>query len=128
MEEKKVSTLFEDMRDDVTNYIHSTLELAKLEAFEKASIGFSSVVYCLIIGGITLFALLFIFLTIGFFLGKMLENNVLGFAIVAGFTILFALVMLLLKKMLKTSLSNRVVRFLMDHEEREEKEVKKSNQ
>lgn len=128
MEEKKVSTLFEEMRDDVANYIRSTLELVKLETYEKVGIGLSSIVYGLIIGGILLIALLFIFLTVGFFLGKILENNTLGFAIVAGCAIIVTVVMLLLKKTFKTSVANRAVRFLMDREEKEEKGVKKSNQ
>ncbi len=33
MEEKKVSTLFEEMRKDISNFINSTLELGKLEVF-----------------------------------------------------------------------------------------------
>lgn len=35
MEEKKVSTLFEEMRGDISNFITATLELGKLEVYEK---------------------------------------------------------------------------------------------
>jgi hypothetical protein len=59
MEEKKVSTLFEEMRDDVGKFIKSTLELGKLEAFEKLSLGSSAFLYGLILAGAGTIALLF---------------------------------------------------------------------
>lgn len=125
MEEKKVSTLFEEMRDDVSNYITSTLEYGKLEVFEKASIGSSAITYGLILAGVTLFALLFIFLTVGLYLGELLQNVWAGFGIVAAFALLLVLIMLLLKRPLRKKITNRVVRFLMENEDNE---TNKSNQ
>ena len=37
MEDKTVTRLFEDMRDDVASFVRSNIELAKLETFEKLS-------------------------------------------------------------------------------------------
>jgi len=117
MEEKKVSTLFEEMRDDVSRFITSSLELGKLEVYEKLSLGSSAITYGLIIGGAALFALLFLFVTIALYLGDLLQNLWVGFGIVTGFTLLVLLIMLLAGKPFKKKITNKVVRFLMENDE-----------
>jgi len=52
--------VFEEMRDDVSQFITSTLELGKLEVYEKLSLSASAIIYGLILAGTALFALLFI--------------------------------------------------------------------
>ena len=94
MEEKKVSTLFEEMRDDIGKYINSTLELGKLEAFEKFSLGSSAFLYGLIIAGAGLLASLFILVTAGLYLSELLDSLWLGFGIVAAFTLLVLIILL----------------------------------
>ena len=94
MEEKKVSTLFEEMRDDIGRYITSTLELGKLSAFEKISLGSSAFLYGLMLGGVALIALLFIFVTAGLYLGELLNSFWQGFGIVSAFAILVLLILL----------------------------------
>src|SRR5690554_4714129 len=98
MEEKKVSTLFEEMRDDIGRYITSTLELGKLSAFEKISLGSSAFLYGLMLGGVALIALLFIFVTAGLYLGELLNSFWQGFGIVSAFAILILLILLLDRK------------------------------
>ncbi len=117
MEEKKVSTLFEEMRDDVSKYITSTLELGKLEVFEKVSLGSSAITYGLILGGVSLFVLLFLFVTVALFLGDLLQNQWAGFGIVTAFALLVLLVMLLVGKPFKKKMTNKVIRFLMASDE-----------
>ena len=121
MEEKKVSTLFEDMRDDIGKYITSTLELGKLSAFEKISIGSSAFLYGLMLGAIALIALLFIFITAGLYLGELLNSYWQGFVIVSGFTIFVILILLLCKKPIQTTFTNRIVNFLMKQDDKDEK-------
>ncbi len=117
MEEKKVSTLFEEMRDDVSKYITSTLELGKLEVYEKLSLGSSAITYGLILGGVSLFALLFLFVTAALYLGDLLQNLWAGFGIVTAFTLLVLVVMLLVGKPFKKKVTNKVIRFLMANDE-----------
>lgn len=117
MEEKKVSTLFEEMRDDVSRYITSTLELGKLEVYEKISLGSSAITYGLILGGVFLFALLFLFITVALYLGDLLQNSWAGFGIVTAFALLVLTVMLLVGKPFKKKMTNKVVRFLMESDE-----------
>jgi len=118
MEEKKVSTLFEEMRDDVSNYIASTLELGKLEVYEKISLGSSAIAYGLMVA---LFALLFIFIALGLYLGDLLQNTWAGFAIVAAFVLLIMLLMLLTGKPFKQKVTNKVIRFLMENDDMDHK-------
>lgn len=117
MEEKKVSTLFEEMRDDVSRYITSTLELGKLEVYEKISLGSSAITYGLILGGVSLFALLFLFITVALYLGDLLQNSWAGFGIATAFALLVLTVMLLVGKPFKKKMTNKVVRFLMESDE-----------
>lgn len=121
MEEKKVSTLFEEMRDDVSNYIASTLELGKLEVYEKISLGSSAIAYGLMVAGVALFALLFIFIALGLYLGDLLQNTWAGFAIVAAFVLLIMLLMLLTGKPFKQKVTNKVIRFLMENDDMDHK-------
>jgi hypothetical protein len=117
MEEKKVSTLFEEMRDDVSRFITSSLELGKLEVYEKLSLGSSAITYGLIIAGAGLFALLFLLVTVALYLGDLLQNLWVGFGIVTAFTLLVLLILLLVGKPFKKKMTNKVVRFLMENDE-----------
>ena len=121
MEEKKVSTLFEEMRDDIGKYITSTLELGKLEAYEKISLGSSAIIYGFIICGIALITLFFILITAGLYLGEVLNSIWLGFSIVTAFALLIFIILLFAKKSLKKKFTNNIVRFLMKQEDKEEK-------
>jgi hypothetical protein len=119
MEEKKVSTVFEEMRDDVSKFIINTLELGKLDAYEKISLGTSAILYGLILAGSALFALLFIFITAGLYLGELFQSVWVGFGIVAAFTVLMLLIILIMKKPVKKKITNRVVRILMESDEKD---------
>jgi|SRR5690554_132111 energy-coupling factor transporter transmembrane protein EcfT len=121
MEEKKVSTLFEEMRDDIGRYITSTLELGKLSAFEKISLGSSAFLYGLMLGGVALIALLFIFVTAGLYLGELLNSFWQGFGIVSAFAILILLILLLCRKPIQNTFTNRIASFLMKQDDKDEK-------
>ena len=125
MEEKKVSTLFEEMRDDVSNYISSSLELGKLEVYEKVSLGSAAISYGLILAGITVIALFFTLVTAALYLGELLENPWAGFGIVSAFSILVLLIMLLLKKHFNKKITNGVIRFLMAQDDKDDKKSDK---
>ena len=124
MEEKKVSTLFEEMRDDISNFISSSLELGKLEVYEKLSLGSAAVIYGLVVAGIALVALFFVLVTAGFYLGELLGSLWIGFGIVAAFSILVLLIVILLKKYFRNNVTNGVIRFLMKDDNDDEKRDK----
>ncbi|MDD3189226.1 MAG: phage holin family protein [Fermentimonas sp.] len=120
MEEKKVSTLFEEMRDDIGKYINSTLELGKLEAYEKLSLGSSAFLYGLILAGVCLMALLFILVTAGLYLAELLGSLWIGFGIVAAFALLIVIVLLIIKKPLNKKFTNKIIRFLLKQDDKDE--------
>ncbi len=121
MEEKKVSTMFEEMRDDISKYITSSLELGKLSAYEKISLGSSAFLYGLMLGAIALIALLFIFVTAGLYLGELLNSFWQGFGIVSAFALLILIILLLCKRPIQNTLTNRIVSFLMKQDDKDEK-------
>lgn len=121
MEEKKVSTWFEEIRDDIANYITSTLELGKLEVYEKISLGTSIITYGLILSGVALITFLFVLVTAALYLNELLQSTWVGFAIVSAFALLVVLILLIVKKPFKRKYTNQVARFLMEQDNKEEK-------
>ncbi len=121
MEEKKVSTWFEEIRGDIANYITSTFELGKLELYEKISKASSIISYGLILSGVALVIFLFVLIGTALFLGELLQSSWMGFAIVAAFAFAVLLILLMVKKPYKKRYTNKVVRFLMNNEERDDK-------
>ena len=125
MEERKVSTLFEEMRNDIAKFITSTLELGKLEAYEKISLSASTILYGFILAATALFALLFILVTAGLYLGEVLQSIWLGFGIVAAFTLLVFLIILASGRPFRKRFTSRVIRFLMENDNNDDKNSKK---
>lgn len=125
MEEKKASTLFEEMRDDVSNYVTNTIELTKLQVYEKISKGSSVIAYCLIIVYLTLIALTILLITAGLYLGQLLQSMWLGFGIVTLATFFILLILMLARKSMKRSITNRVVSFLMEQDDSANDKLKK---
>jgi len=125
MEEKKVSTWFEEIRDDKGNYITSTLELGKLEIYEKISLGTSIVTYGLLLSGVGLITLLFILITVALYLNELFQSSWMGFALVSAFAFLVLLILLMVKKPLKKKCTNNVVRFLMAQDDKDDKNNKR---
>ena len=125
MEEKKVSTWFEEIRDDIGNYITSTLELGKLEIYEKISLGTSIVTYGLLLSGVGLITFLFILITAALYLNELLQSSWMGFALVSALAFLVLLILLMVKKPLKKKCTNNVVRFLMAQDDKDDKNNKR---
>jgi len=121
MEDKTVTGLFEEMKSDVTSYVTNTIEIVKLEAFEKLSKGAASTAITLFLAGFTFLILSLALLTLGFYLADVFESNWKGFGIVTLGAIAFTLVLLLIKKPLKNSIINSVIRFLVRKEDEEVK-------
>ncbi|MDR1782899.1 MAG: phage holin family protein [Dysgonamonadaceae bacterium] len=121
MEEKKASTLFEEMRDDVSSYVQNTIEIAKLEAFEKLAKGSAVAAHSLILLFIALFVLLLVFVTAGLYLGELLQNMWMGFGIVSLFNLLLLLIIMSAGKKIKSSITNKIISFLMEKNDDDDK-------
>ena len=91
--EKETEQIFKKLKEDVSTYVELKVELLKLTAYERTGKLVSVLSYGLILLFLAFFAILFIFLALGFFLGDILDNVAGGFAIVALlYMILFAII------------------------------------
>ena len=118
MEEKKVSTLFEEMKDDLSGYVSNRLKLLKIQTYAKTSKTSALLGYGVIIIFSILLTLCMVLTTLAIYLGELLESMSLGFAIVSLFTILIVVVVILTRKSIKNKLTNIIVSLLMDDDEK----------
>ena len=114
MEEKKVSTLFEELRDDLSGYVSDRLQLLKLQTYSKTSKTGDLLLYGLAFILLILFAVNITFVTIAIYLGEKLESMSLGFAIVSALAILVVIIIILARKAIRNSLTNIIINLLMD--------------
>ena len=75
--------VFQNLKQDVSAYMELKLELLKLNTYERTGKVIGLLSYGLILLFLAFFAILFIFLALGFFLGEILDVPGSGFAIVA---------------------------------------------
>ena len=73
--------VFQNLKQDVSAYMELKLELLKLNTYERTGKVIGLLSYGLLF--LAFFAVLFIFLALGFFLGEILDVPGSGFAIVA---------------------------------------------
>lgn len=116
MEEKKASLLFEEFRDEVIGYVRNTVELSKLQVYEKTGLGIGSITYFILLNSLITLALTLFFVTLGLFLGELLQNMWAGFGISTALVILIILILVLIKKSLKSSIANKAITFLMEED------------
>ncbi len=114
MEEKKVSTLFEEMKDDLSEYVSNRLRLFKLQTYSKTSKSGASLIYTIIAILLILFAINLVFITIAIYLGEILESMSLGFAIVSLFAVIVVAIIIKARKRIRSNLTNRIVSSLMN--------------
>ena len=90
---KDAEQIFRRLKEDLSAYVELKVELLKLTAYERTGKLVSVLSYGLILLLLAFFAILFIFLALGFFLRDILDNVAGGFAIVALlYMILFAII------------------------------------
>ncbi len=114
MEEKKVSTLFEEMKEDLSEYVSNRLRLFKIQTYSKTSKTAGLLLYSTIALLSILLVLNLIFITLAVYLGDLLNSMPLGFAIVSLFTLILVIIVIMVRKSIKNSLTNMIVSFLMD--------------
>ena len=81
--EKDSGKIFRELKDDVSTYVELKLELLKLSTYERSGQLIAILSYGLILLFLAFFAILFIFLALGFFMGDIFGSMGTGFAFVA---------------------------------------------
>lgn len=118
---KEAGQLFHELKEDITDYVEVKFELFKLNAYERVGKVVGLLSYGLVLMFITFFALLFVFFSVGFFLGELFHSMGLGFACIAFFYLLIMLVVILNKGKIQTKVVNEVVEALITVDEKNEK-------
>ncbi|NLX81800.1 MAG: hypothetical protein GXZ03_09585 [Proteiniphilum sp.] len=119
MDEKTVTSLFEDMKSDISSFVKSNIEIAKLETFEKASKATATTSIYLLLFGLLYLIITLAFITLGFYLGHVLDSYWEGFGIATLGVVFMAIVLLIVKKPIKSYITNSIVKFLMRNEDEE---------
>lgn len=81
--EKDSGKIFHELKEDVSAYVELKLELLKLSTYERSGQLIAVLSYGLILLFLAFFAILFIFLALGFFMGDVFGSMGTGFALVA---------------------------------------------
>lgn len=119
MEEKKISSLYEEIKDDFSKYVTNRLKLFKLESYAKISQAASFLIYIFAIISLVVFVASFILITLALYLGEVLGIISLGFAIVTALLIFLVIVIMLARKSIKRKLRNVIISLLMDDDDKD---------
>lgn len=119
---KDSEKIFQNLKEDISAYINLKLELLKLNTYEKSGKIISLLSYGLILFFLVVFVILFIFLSLGFFLGDLLDNAAIGFDIIS--LLYLVLIGITVKKAqwIQTKVLNKVIATLITNEEQPNKE------
>ncbi|MEM9846823.1 MAG: phage holin family protein [Bacteroidota bacterium] len=93
------------------SYLNDRVEYVKIRVAEESIKTISGVVHAVVLGLLALLVLVFLSVVAGLYLGKVLENYVLGFLIVSGFYLLLMIAYLLFKRQL---VANPIAKILID--------------
>src|SRR5258706_10146297 len=114
MEAEKQS-FFEETQEMVEDYVSNRLQLLKLQTAEKSSKLISLLLTVLVMALLSFFILLFLSMTLGYYLAQKTGSLFTGFEIVAIFYVLLLVVVLYLRKRyLDKYISNTVIRIFFD--------------
>ena len=103
---------FETLAEHAKDYAELRLELVKLEAAAKVSNVVSSIASAVVIGLLSLFVLLFASFGVAWWIGQANDNPSMGFFIVAGFYVVLAVVVYLMRNAIKLPIINSMLQTL----------------
>ncbi len=94
MEQQHEPDFFSETKDLLKKYVSDRIALVKLLAIEKVSTIAAGVAAGVVLAILGLFFLVFLSITLGFFLAGLLSSNTAGFGIVAGFYLLLIIIII----------------------------------
>ena len=100
MENKSLSTHTSGLFADIKEFIELKYCYGRLDAIEKFTTIASLLTSLLVLFFFVIGILLFLSLGLGFFFGSLLHNNFLGFLVMAGIYLLFAIILFVFRKAL----------------------------
>lgn len=118
--EKDSGKIFSELKQDLLAYAELKLELLKLSTYERSGQLIAILSYGLILLFFAFFAILFIFLALGLFLGDAFDSIGAGFVVVAGLYILLIGLVVLCKKKVCRMIVNIVLAALNDNDDNDD--------
>lgn len=108
---------FDKLTDNLKEYANTRYEIVTLTVTQKAAVIGSQTTALILIGMVVSLFLLFINIAVGFYLSSLLNNNYVGFFIVAGFYFLLTLILIIgRKKLIIAPLRNLIVKQILNDE------------
>jgi hypothetical protein len=116
-------TKVEGLVDRVREYVHVRMDEARLGLAERASAVIATLISGAVLAGMLAFGFIFIGVAAGLFLGRVLDDRVAGFLIVAGFDILLGMIFWWTRRsLIRTPVMNAILGELFDKKEDHEKD------
>lgn len=119
-----LNELLSALKAEINDWIEIRLKLLQLNVFEKTAIVGSFLIFGIIIINLLLFAFLFAFVALGFFIGKWVNSLAGGFAIVSFLYLLILTLLLIFHKRIFIGLQNLLLNELNNPESDDEPSVK----
>jgi hypothetical protein len=90
------------LKDNVREYVDTQINIIKLKAINKGGAVISSIIVGVAVGFLSIFILMFLSFSAAYAISSATEKPFLGFLIVAGFYILLAVLLIVLKDKILT--------------------------
>lgn len=119
-EDKDLNTLFEDLKDEVIDYVNKKFRYFKLYTFEKISIILSLIGLAIVVLILTIGMLFFGLLGIAFLIGEILNSFAGGFGILFGCMFLCLIFVVIFQKKIRRFLMNKAIILMRKIESDEE--------
>lgn len=116
--EKDSGEIFRKLKKDISAYVELKLELLKLDTYERTGKVIAVLSYGVILLFLIFFAVLFIFLALGFYLGDLFGSIGSGFGIVAILYLLLIGVIVLNKDKISDKVLNIVISALTTNDDK----------
>lgn len=120
MEDQTFSSFGRDLRKEISAYIEARIEYGKLVAYEKMAKAMASATSVLILAAFGFFTFFFISITLALYLGRWLNDELLGFAIVSGFDLLIFILFLSFKEKIEQNMMQKIVEQLLKEKQKDE--------
>lgn len=125
--EKDSNKFFREVNQNVASYVEAKLELLKLSTYERIGKVTTVLSFGLVLMLLGFFAVLFIFIALGYFLGERIGSVSAGFSIVAALYLLMMGIILMFRKQIKDKVLNIIIAALMANEEKEDESGNKQS-
>lgn len=102
------------MIDIVKQYASKRLDLLKMEATEKSSVGAGTATFVILASIAALFFVFLLNIGLGLWIGSLLGNYAYGILIMAGVYLLILVIIVLARKSITNNIANRIIKAIND--------------